>query len=67
LTDWIASDAQDYVRRAVAFAGDASMLADLRRTLRARLQASPLMDEAGFTQDLERAFRRMWRDYCAGA
>lgn len=42
------------------------MLANLRRTLRARLQASPLMDEAGFTKDLEHAFRRMWREYCAG-
>ena len=66
LTDWIASGAEDYVQRAVAFAGDPSMLANLRRTLRARLQASPLMDEAGFTKDLEHAFRRMWREYCAG-
>lgn len=66
LTDWIASDAEDYVRRAVAFAGDPSMLGNLRRTVRARLQASPLMDETGFTRDLERAFRRMWREYCAG-
>jgi predicted O-linked N-acetylglucosamine transferase (SPINDLY family) len=65
MTDWIASDAQDYLRRAVAFAGDPPMLANLRRTLRARLQASPLMDEAGFTRDLERAFRRMWTQYCA--
>lgn len=66
LTDWIASDAEDYVRRAVAFAGDPSMLGNLRRTVRARLQASPLMDETGFTKDLERAFRGMWREYCAG-
>jgi len=62
--DWIASDADDYVRRAVEFAGDAQLLANLRVTLRARLQASPLMDEAGFTRDLEALYRQMWRSYC---
>ena len=36
----------------------------LRITLRARLQASPLMDEKGFTRDLENLFRQMWRSYC---
>ena len=65
MTDWIASDAGDYVSRAVNFAGDRRMLGNLRVTLRARLQASPLMDEAGFTKDLESLYRRMWRTHCA--
>ena len=64
LSDWIASDAEDYVRRAVDFAGNAALLSNLRATLRPRLQASPLMDEAGFTKDLETAYRQMWRQYC---
>ena len=63
--DWIAEGPDDYVRRAARFAGDCPMLADLRKTLRARLQASPLMDEAGFTKGLEDAYRRMWRQYCS--
>jgi protein O-GlcNAc transferase len=64
LSDWIASDAEDYVRRAVDFASNAALLSTLRVTLRPRLQASPLMDEAGFTKDLETAYRQMWRQYC---
>jgi protein O-GlcNAc transferase len=64
LSDWIASDAEDYVRRAVDFASNAALLSNLRVTLRPRLQASPLMDEAGFTKDLETAYRQMWRQYC---
>ena len=63
--DWIASGAEDYVSRAVEFAGDAQLLANLRVTLRARLQASPLMDEEGFTRALENLYRQMWRTYCA--
>jgi len=63
--DWIASSAEDYVNRAVEFAGDAQLLANLRVTLRARLQASPLMDEEGFARALETVYRQMWRTYCA--
>lgn len=66
LADWIAAGPEDYVRRAVAHAADASRLGVLRRTLRERLRASPLMDEAGFTRDLESAYRQMWRRYCQG-
>jgi protein O-GlcNAc transferase len=64
LTDWIASDAEDYVRRAVALSSQQEKLKQLRATLRSRMQASALMDEAGFTRDLENAYRRMWRQYC---
>ena len=65
MSDWIAASAEDYVHRAVEFASDLQLLANLRATLRARLQAGPLMDEAGFTKDLETLYRQMWRQYCA--
>jgi tetratricopeptide (TPR) repeat protein len=29
------------------------------------MEASPLRDEAGFTRELETAYRRMWQDWCA--
>jgi protein O-GlcNAc transferase len=64
MSDWIASGAEDYVSRAVDFARNRQMLSSLRVTLRARLQASPLMDEERFTRDLENLYRQMWRTYC---
>ena len=64
MTEWIASSAEEYVQRAVQFSRDQTLLGNLRATLRAGLQASPLMDEAGFTRDLESLYRRMWRTYC---
>jgi predicted O-linked N-acetylglucosamine transferase (SPINDLY family) len=66
LQDWIAADADAYVRRAVALAAEKPLLAELRTTLRPRLQASPMMDERGFTRELEAAYRRMWERWCAG-
>jgi predicted O-linked N-acetylglucosamine transferase (SPINDLY family) len=38
-----------------------------RRELRAQLEASALCDHAGFTRELEAAYRSMWRSACAAA
>jgi protein O-GlcNAc transferase len=64
LHDWIAATPEDYVARAVALASDPAALAKLRGSLRARMQASPLMDEAGFAREMEALYRRMWRAWC---
>jgi predicted O-linked N-acetylglucosamine transferase (SPINDLY family) len=66
LPEWIAADGEGYVRRAVAAARDKAGLTSLRGSLRARLQSSPIMDEAGFTRALEGAYRGMWQRWCAG-
>ena len=66
LSEFIADGSEDYVRRAVTLAGQPQRLAEFRRSLRARLQSSPIMDEAGFTRDLEAAYRRMWERWCSG-
>ena len=67
LPDWVATSPEDYVRRAVRFAGERELLADLRSSLRSRMQASPLMQEEQFTRELEQAYREMWRTWCATA
>jgi protein O-GlcNAc transferase len=64
LSDWIANDAEDYVRRAARCAGERELLSELRGSLRNRMRASPLMDEERFTRDLEHAYRQMWRKWC---
>jgi len=40
------------------------LLENLRTNLRPRMQASPLTDAAGYTRDLEAAYRQMWRQWC---
>lgn len=59
LDDWIARDAEDYIARARRFSADTTVVRDLRRSLRGRMKASPLTDEAAFTRQLEQAFERM--------
>ncbi len=65
LAGFIAGDEADYVAKAVALAGDLSRLTELRRTMRARLERSPLTDYAGFARNVEVAYRRMWQDWLA--
>jgi predicted O-linked N-acetylglucosamine transferase (SPINDLY family) len=64
LPELIARTPEDYVRIAAELAGDLPRLADLRATLRARMQASPLMDAPAFARDIEAAYRTMWRTWC---
>lgn len=61
LGDWIAAAPERYGALAAEKARDVAGLAKLRATLREQMRASPLMDEAGFTRDLENAYRRMLR------
>ncbi|HYQ93401.1 MAG TPA: tetratricopeptide repeat protein [Burkholderiales bacterium] len=67
LSDWIATSPEDYVRLAVRCTEDRESIAELRRTLRGRMRASPLVDELQFARDVEDAYRRMWRTWCGSA
>jgi len=60
LADLIAQDIEGYVQRALALANDRERLTRLRSTLRTTMSASPLLDFAGFTRNLEAAYRKMW-------
>ncbi len=64
--DGVATDADDFVRRAAALAGDIGRLAELRAGLRERMRASPLLDHEGCARAVEDAYRGMWRKWCAG-
>jgi protein O-GlcNAc transferase len=64
LPELVAHDADHYVQTAAALAADLPRLAELRATLRARMQQSPLMDAPRFARHVEAAYRTMWRRWC---
>lgn len=64
LSELAALREKDFTVIATRLASDLDHLAELRRTLRPRMQASPLMNAPRFTQHLENAFRTLWRAYC---
>jgi len=64
LADLAAHTIEEYLAKATALATDLPRLAELRRTLRPRLLASPLMNAPRFITHLESAYRQMWRSWC---
>ena len=67
LTELIGESREHYIQIAAAMAGDLTRLLELRRSLRARMQESPLMDAESLTREIERAFRKMWQSWCKTA
>jgi predicted O-linked N-acetylglucosamine transferase (SPINDLY family) len=65
--EWIANSEKEYVEIAVALAQDLPRLAALRARLRSEMEASPLMDEAGFTRKVEASYRAMFSAWAAAS
>ena len=59
LSDWIAVDNEDYVKKAVAFSSDLQSLSALRRGMREQILNTPLLDAPRFARHLEEALRAM--------
>ena len=65
LPDLVAHSESEYVNTATTLAGDLPRLAQLRSTLRNRMENCILMDAPHFTRQVEAAYRSMWRNWCA--
>ncbi len=63
----IARSVDQYIDTAVALSSDVEALAQLRRQLRERMAASPLVDFQGFCRHVEEAYRDIWRQWCRKA
>jgi protein O-GlcNAc transferase len=64
LDDLVAETPEAYVNAAVMLARNPERRHALRASLRRGLEASPLLDHAGFTRKLEAALRGVWREWC---
>jgi len=65
LPEWIAKTDGEYVKIASDSAADRPRLAALRSTLRDRMASSSLTDAPRFARNLEKAYRDLWRAWCA--
>jgi len=59
LPEFVAEDADEFVRRAIAFANTPSRLSELRPTLREQVSRSPLCHATGFARQMEAIYRRL--------
>lgn len=64
MTETIAANPQDYIDKAVMLAKDLTRLTDLRKRLRATMEASPLCNAELARTALQNVLRAAWRDWC---
>ena len=64
LGQYVAATPEDYGEIAIGLARDGMTRAELRRTLRQRVAASPLCDAETYVRSVEAAYREMWRRWC---
>jgi predicted O-linked N-acetylglucosamine transferase (SPINDLY family) len=60
----IAHTPEEFVKIATSYAANRDALVELRKGLRNRMIASPLMDGKTYAKDFGDALRVMWRDWC---
>ncbi len=65
LPEWVAQTEDEYVAIAANLAADLPRLQALRSGLRGQMQASALMDEAGFARRVEAAYQSMFTRWVA--
>jgi protein O-GlcNAc transferase len=65
-SEFLGHSADEFVNLAVKACGDLPRLAELRSTLRSRMQKSVLMDGAKFARGMEALYRQIWRAWCSG-
>ncbi|MDH6099187.1 tetratricopeptide repeat protein [Anabaenopsis sp. FSS-46] len=63
LDDFIAHSQAEYVQKAVELAQNPYILANLRPTIRQRMEKSPLLDVENMARTLETSYQQMWETY----
>lgn len=64
LGDWVATAEREYPEIAARKTSDLAALSELRQTLRSKFAASPVLDGARVTREIEAAYRTAWRTWC---
>ncbi len=65
MSAFVIEDADAYLKTAADLVQDRDRLAQLRTELRDRVRASPLCDAQSRVEDIEAAYRKIWRTWCA--
>ena len=66
LGELAAATEEEYVEKAVALAGNASLLSALHREIPDMFRKSPVMDAAAYIRDMQAAFEQIWQEWLSG-
>jgi predicted O-linked N-acetylglucosamine transferase (SPINDLY family) len=64
--DWVTADKEAYIGKVLELLDNPQRLQEHRRTVRQRMRASPVMNYAERTAELEQAYRLLWINHLLG-
>lgn len=64
LDDCIATTQEQYIELAVSLAKDSKRLQNIKTSLRSLMERSPICDQKGFIQIIEKTYRQLWQKWC---
>ena len=62
MSDWVANDENEYVKKAIKFSTDLELLAEINKDLRRTALKSPLFNSTLFAEHLNKALWEMWNN-----
>ena len=63
MSDWVVSDENEYVKKAIKFSKDLELLTNINKNLRQKALKSPLFNSTVFAKQLNNAFWEMWNNF----
>ena len=63
MSDWIASDENEYVKKAIEFSANLQQLSEIKKNLRKTALESPAFNASLFAEQLNTAVWKMWNNY----
>ena len=63
MSDWIASDENEYVKKAIKFSANFEQLSKINKSLRKTALESPLFNSLLFAKQLDTALWEMWNNF----
>ena len=63
MSDWIASDKNEYVKKAIKFSTNIERLTEINKNLRRTALESPLFNSSLFAKQLDNALWKMWNNF----
>ena len=63
MSDWVASDENEYVKKAIKFSTNLEQLSEINKSLRQTALESPLFNSLLFAKQLNSALWKMWNNF----
>ena len=63
MSDWVANDENEYVKKAIKFSTDLQLLTEINKNLRRTALKSPLFNSTLFAKQLNNASWKMWNNF----